>query len=188
MSTGEPINLSSGEVMWRLQRAIDHATDETRPGLLEAYSVLGGIIIKHIKATPMPGVDDEPDFSIGRVPTIRRGLGLDGVGSFCQVRETVGSWAGFACCEPLAHEGKHAIRLQARPEERAHEWSTPSSSPDEGRRTEAVKGAIATLAGALERLDADEAMSNPVLVERSRDDVDEALCGLRNAFAIWGPT
>jgi hypothetical protein len=54
MSTGEPINLSSGEVMWRLQNAIDHATDETRPGLLAAYDVLGDVIIKHItKASPI---------------------------------------------------------------------------------------------------------------------------------------
>ncbi len=64
--------------------------------------------------------------------------------------------------------------------------AAPSSSPDEGRRIEAITDVIAKLTGALERLVPDGATDNPVLVERSIDDVDEALCSLRNAFAIWG--
>jgi hypothetical protein len=68
--------------------------------------------------------DDEPDIIVGRVPTTRRGLGLDGVKSFCQAHETRGTYAGFACCESLGHEGKHAIRLQSAPDKRIHEWAS----------------------------------------------------------------
>lgn len=45
MSAATAIDLSSGEVMWRLQREIDHATDETRPGLVLAYSAIGNLIV-----------------------------------------------------------------------------------------------------------------------------------------------
>ena len=38
--TPAPVALSSGRVCWTLQREIDRATDETRPGLLKAYGVL----------------------------------------------------------------------------------------------------------------------------------------------------
>ena len=66
--------------------------------------------------------DDEPDIIVGRVPTIRRGLG--DVSAFCQALVKDGAYAGFFCCEPLAHVGKHAIRLHARPEMRVYEWET----------------------------------------------------------------
>jgi hypothetical protein len=52
------VNLSSGEVCWTIQREIDHATDETRPGLLVAYEALLDLTSRR---APRDSVSEEPD-------------------------------------------------------------------------------------------------------------------------------
>jgi hypothetical protein len=58
--------LRSGEVCWRIQRACDEATDETRPGLLLAY----GLVLRMAGATRLEGaqISGSAEPIIGDVP------------------------------------------------------------------------------------------------------------------------